>query len=59
MKKVYSTITIDGVEYDFVDGGIKCCNCEVQDMCANGEFDPRVSIDCTSIHLSRKRYAIY
>lgn len=53
MKVKISNITINGISYSINDGGTKCSECQVSDICINHGFANGVSVDCTSVHLNR------
>lgn len=49
-----SYITINGVSYDIVDGGTKCPECAIKDLCMSNSLPKGITLDCTSIHLVNK-----
>lgn len=53
MKIKIDNITINGITYSIVDGGTKCSDCQVKDICINQGFANGVNFDCTSVHLNR------
>lgn len=44
-------ITINGVSYNIVDGGTKCSDCVVKDLCMTNSLPKGITFDCNSIHL--------
>ena len=49
-----SYITINDVPYNIVDGGTKCSECAIKDLCMSNSLPKGIALDCTSIHLISK-----
>lgn len=52
-KAKINTININGINYSILEGGTKCSDCQVKDICINQGFENNVTFDCTSIHLNK------
>lgn len=50
-KNLFTNITVDGINYDIIDGGVKCPECPVSYLCIGRGLGSKVQFDCASVHL--------